>query len=113
LIDIATKGQFLLNVNVDWLEPFKEATTDKIINTLITFAESFDIKSDPDFILNLADCVLNFDTINEEAVKFKCKAYSYKGNHSLALSTFKKFQKEYKYLYAQDYPLGFNKILES
>jgi len=113
LIEIAAKGQFLLNVNVDWLEPFKEATTDKIINTLVTFAESFDIKSDPDFILNLADCVLNFDTINEEAVKFKCKAYSYKGNHSLALSTFKKFQKEYKYLYAQDYPLGFNKILES
>ena len=112
LIEIAKKGPFLSNVNVDWLEPFKEAATDKIISTLVTFADSFDVKSDPDFILKLADCILNFDSVNEEAVKFKSKAYNYKGNHSLALSTFKKFQKEYKYLYAQEYPLGFTQILD-
>ena len=113
LIKITQKGPFLSNLNYEWLDSFKQDVADAIIETLINFAESFDFKSDPDFILHLCDCIFNFDSINEEAVIFKCKAYNYKGNHSLAESTFKKFQKEYKLLYAQDFKYSFQEILEN
>jgi DNA-binding SARP family transcriptional activator len=113
LIKITQKGPFLSNLNYEWLDSFKQDVADAIIETLINFAESFDFKSDPDFILHLCDCIFNFDSINEEAVIFKCKAYHYKGNHSLAESTFKKFQKEYKLLYAQDFKYSFQEILEN
>ncbi|PKV65275.1 DNA-binding SARP family transcriptional activator [Polaribacter sp. Hel1_33_96] len=113
LIKITQKGPFLSNLNYEWLDSFKQDVADAIIETLINFAESFDFKTDPDFILHLCDCIFNFDSINEEAVVFKCKAYNYKGNHSLAESTFKKFQKEYKLLYAQDYEYSFQEILEN
>ncbi|MBT7816314.1 MAG: hypothetical protein HN566_06210 [Polaribacter sp.] len=113
LIKITQKGPFLSNLNYEWLDSFKQDVADAIIETLINFAESFDFKTDPDFILHLCDCIFNFDSINEEAVVFKCKAYNYKGNHSLAESTFKKFQKEYKLLYAQDFKYSFQEILEN
>ena len=113
LIKITQKGPFLSYLNYEWLDSFKQDVADAIIETLINFAESFDFKSDPDFILHLCDCIFNFDSINEEAVIFKCKAYHYKGNHSLAESTFKKFQKEYKLLYAQDFKYSFQEILEN
>lgn len=113
LMKITEKGPFLFNLNYEWLESFKQDTSDKIIDTLITFADNFDITSDPDFILHLCDCVFNFDSISEEAVIYKCKAYNYKGNHSLAESTFMKFQKEYKLLYAQDFKYSFQEILEN
>jgi len=111
LIKITEKGAFLFNLNYEWLEPFKEDISDRIIDTLVTFAEKFDIKSDTDFILHLSDCILNFDSINEEAVIFKCKAHHIKGNHSLAKSTFNKFQKEYQLLYAQDFKYSFQEII--
>ena len=113
LIKITQKGPFLSNLNYEWLDSFKQDVADAIIETLINFAESFDFKTDPDFILHLCDCIFNFDSINEEAVVFKCKAYNYKGNHSLAESTFKKFQKEYKLLYAQDFKYSFQEIFKN
>lgn len=111
IIKISQKGPFLSNLDYEWLEPIKQDISDKIIIALISFAENFNIKNDPDFILHLCDCVFNFDSISEEAVIFKCKAYNYKGNHSLAESTFKKFLKEYKLLYDQDYQYSFQEIL--
>jgi len=111
LIKITEKGPFLSNLNHEWLDSFKQDLADTIIETLINFAENFDLKSDPDFILHLCDCIFNFDSINEEAVFFKCKAYNFKGNHSLAESTFKKFQKEYKLLYDQEFEYSFQEIL--
>ena len=76
LIKITQKGPFLSNLNYEWLDSFKQDVADAIIETLINFAESFDFKTDPDFILHLCDCIFNFDSINEEAVVFKCKAYN-------------------------------------
>ena len=111
LIKITEKGPFLSNLNHEWLDSFKQDLADTIIETLINFAENFDFKSDPDFMLHLCDCIFNFDSINEEAVFFKCKAYNFKGNHSLAESTFKKFQKEYKLLYGQEFEYSFQEIL--
>ena len=111
LIKISQKGPFLGNLKYEWLDSFKADVSDRIIETLISYAENFDITEDPDFILNLTDCIFNFDSINEEAVIFKCRAHNYKGNHSSAKSTFSKFQKEYKLLYAQDFEYTFQDIL--
>ena len=111
LIKISQKGPFLGNLKYEWLDSFKADVSDRIIETLISYAENFDITENPDFILHLTDCIFNFDSINEEAVIFKCRAHNYKGNHSLAKNTFSKFQKEYKLLYAQDFEHSFQDIL--
>jgi two-component SAPR family response regulator len=112
LIKITKKGPFLLNLNYEWLDSFKSDISDRIVDTFLDFGENFTIEDEPDFIINLADAIFNFDPINEEAMFFKCKAQYIMGKHSLAESTFKKFVKEYEILYGQKYKHSFVEVLD-
>ncbi|HSH20026.1 MAG TPA: hypothetical protein VLA03_06220, partial [Draconibacterium sp.] len=112
LIKITEKGSFLHNVQYDWLDEFKAAVSEKIIDTLIEYADTCDIENDADFIIHLADCVFNFDLINEDAMILKCKAEYFMGKHSLAKSTYERFFKEYHAMYNQEYEKSFLDILE-
>ena len=112
LLKITKKGPFLHNLNYEWLDSFKSDISDRIIDTLLDFGENFTISDEPDFIINLADSIFNFDPINEEAMFFKCKAQYIMGKHSLAESTFKKFIKEYEALYGQKYKHSFVEVLD-
>ena len=111
LVKITEKGPFLHNLNYEWLDYFKADVSDRIINTLTNYMHNEDIEKDPDFIIHLSDCIFNFDSINEDAMIYKCKAQYMMGKHSLAEGTFKKFEKEYKLLYAQDYENSYQDIL--
>ena len=113
LVEITQKGAFLLNVNYEWLDDFKSDVSDKIVDTLIAFAEKFDLKTDAEFIVHLADCIFNFDRSNEEAMILKCKAEYFLGKHSLAKLTYEKFIKEYQFLYNEEYKRSFNELIKS
>jgi DNA-binding SARP family transcriptional activator len=112
LVDITQKGAFLLNVNYEWLDDFKADVSDKIVDTLLSFAEKSDLKSDAKFIIQLADCIFNFDRSNEEAMILKCKAEYCLGKHSLAKLTYEKFIKEYQLLYNEEYKRSFNELVK-
>lgn len=113
LVEITQKGAFLLNVNYEWLDDFKAEVADKIVDTLVAFAEKFDLKTDAEFIVHLADCIFNFDRSNEEAMILKCKAEYFLGRHSLAKLTYEKFIKEYELLYNEEYKRSFNELVKS
>ena len=112
LVEITQKGAFLLNVNYEWLDDFKADVSDKIVDTLVAFAEKFDVKTDAEFIIQLADCIFNFDRSNEEAMILKCKAEYCLGKHSLAKLTYEKFIKEYQLLYNEEYKRSFNELVK-
>jgi two-component SAPR family response regulator len=111
LIKIAGKGPFLGNVSYEWLDSFKSTTSDSIINSLIRFSDSLDIKKDAHLIIQMADCIFNFDSINEDAMILKCKSHHAMGSHSLPKSTYTKFKKEYKTLYGEDYEVSFADVI--
>lgn len=112
LVEITQKGAFLLNVNYEWLDDFKSDVSDKIVDTLVAFAEKCDLKADAEFIVHLADCIFNFDRSNEEAMVLKCKAEYCLGKHSLAKLTYEKFIKEYQLLYNEEYKRSFNELIK-
>lgn len=112
LMKITEKGAFLHNVQYEWLDEFKASVSETIIDTLIEFADSCDIKKEAEFITHLADCVFNFDVINEEAMILKCKAEHCMGKHSLAKSTYERFFKEYRTMYNQEYEKSFLNVIE-
>lgn len=112
LVEITQKGAFLLNVNYEWLDDFKADVSDKIVDTLVAFTEKFDVKTDAEFIIRLADCIFNFDRSNEEAMILKCKAEYCLGKHSLAKLTYEKFIKEYQLLYNEEYKRSFNELVK-
>ncbi len=112
LIKITEKGAFLQNVQYEWLDKFKATASDTIIDTLIDFAKSCDIKKEAEFIIHLSDSVFNFDIVNEDAMILKCKAQSCMGKHSHAKVTYEKFFKDYVGMYGQEYKQSFLEIIE-
>ncbi|WP_462317209.1 hypothetical protein [Marinilabilia sp.] len=112
LMSIIKKGGFLADVDYYWLDDFKSDVSDKIIESLITISDSYDIKKEADSIVHLADCIFNFDMVNEEALILKCKALYYQGRHSLAKDSYDKFVRHYKELYAEDYNQSFNDLVK-
>ena len=112
LIEITEKGAFLFNLDYTWLDDFKSLVSDRIIDTLVKFGQTIDVKSEADFTIHLADSIFNFDIVNEEAMILKCKAQYCMGKHSMAKATFEKFSKEYKTMYGEDYKNKFPDILK-
>ncbi|MCK7536718.1 MAG: hypothetical protein MZV63_40020 [Marinilabiliales bacterium] len=113
LLEITKKGGFLINTNYEWLDDFKSDISDKIVDTLVTFTEKCKLETDAEFIIHLADCIFNFDKVNEEAMVLKCKAEYFLGNHSLAKMTYEKFVKEYQKLYDEEFKKSFNELIKS
>jgi len=111
LIEISQKGGFLINSHYDWLDEFKALVADRIMDTLVEYGQKADIKAEAEFIIHLADCIFNFDLVNEEAMILKCKAQYCLGKHSHAKATYDKFFKEFVTMYNQEYDKAFADII--
>ena len=111
LIEISQKGGFLVNAHYEWLDEFKALVSDRITDTLVEYGQKADVKTEAEFIIHLADCIFNFDPVNEEAMILKCKAQYCLGKHSHAKATYEKFFKEYLAMYNQEYETAFSKII--
>ncbi|MCR8560702.1 galactose oxidase [Mucilaginibacter sp. BJC16-A38] len=112
LTHITQRGNFLSNIEYEWLDAFKSEVSNEIIDSYIQFANSVEIAEDPEFLIKLANDIFYFDPVNEEAMIIKCKALSHIGKHSLAKNTFESFNKEYKVIYGEAFNRDFNSILE-
>ena len=99
LIKIVQKGSLLTFLNYDWLDEIKERISSRLIDVFIEYLEN-NSTNDVEFIIKLADSILIFDPINEQAIAFKCRALINIGQHGVAQKTFQKFITEYEQLYA-------------
>ena len=72
---------------VEWL-------TDCIEEEAMKYIDQIKIATDPEIIINMADAILIFDILHEEAISLKCKALTALGKHSLAKNAFTKFSRE-------------------
>jgi two-component SAPR family response regulator len=112
LTHITQRGNFLSNIEYEWLDAFKSEVSNEITDSYIEFANSIKVTDDPEFLIKLANDIFYFDPVNEEAMILKCKALSHIGKHSLAKNTFENFNKEYKAIYGEAFERDFHSILE-
>jgi len=113
LIKIIKKGSFLSTSAYDWMDTFKSEISNEIIDVYLSFARSVQIHEDPELLIEVANYVFYFDSVNEEAMVVKCKALAHLGKHSQCRNTYENFCKEYKLLYDSDFPKNFNAVLNS
>jgi len=111
LTEIVQRGSFLSTVEYDWLDTFKSEISNKIIDTYLHFASNIKIENDPEFLINLANLIFYFDSVNEEAMVIKCKALVFLGKHSLAKAVFETFSKDYRAIYGEDFGRNFPEVL--
>ena len=84
-----------------------------IIDKLSFYLNRNSIDSDSELLIQLADAILIFDTMHEEAISIKCKVLTALGKHSLAKEIYEKFAKEYHTLYDEYFDRSFTDIIKN
>lgn len=110
---IVKAGPLLGNAAYEWLDEFKLECSNLIIDKLWHSLDQQNIGSDPELMIQLADAVLIFDMMHEEAISKKCKALTALGKHSLAKEIFEKFSKEYQSLYDEPFDRSFTELIKN
>ncbi len=110
LLGILENGKFLSEFEEQWADSIKSDISDSIISILSNYLTGFNIKADSDFVIQICDAIFNFDSLNEIALNFKCKAYKEKGNHALAKLIYNNYSKDYLSLYGEEYAKSFSDI---
>jgi two-component SAPR family response regulator len=95
ILKLASGGLLLPNLNVEWLDDYKSEYTDLIINILIKSTTIQEIKDDTRLLLQIANIILLHDSIDEEAIKIKCRILFQSGQKGASKQCFDKFQAEY------------------
>ena len=111
LLGSAERGQFLVNLDYEWLDKYKAEISDQMVDTLIKYAESLDLKTESALIIQIGNAIFSFDSVNEEAMILKCQAQSILGKHSLAKKTYENFCREYEILYGEKFKKPFRSII--
>ncbi|MCK7531346.1 MAG: hypothetical protein MZV63_10080 [Marinilabiliales bacterium] len=110
LIEFGHRGSLLSNLKYKWLDEFKVAVSNEMIDRLVRYERILVLKDQPEHIIKVADAIFNFDSVNEEAMENKCKASIVLGRHTVAKEVYDHFCREYKLLYNTDYPKSFTTI---
>jgi len=95
-----------------WLDNIKADISNKIIDELLEEVKNLNPEKDAEYIIEVANSIFNFDSLNEDALHLKCQTLDKLGRHSIAKSTYERFAKEYKKSYGEDFLLSFNDILK-
>ena len=111
LISIVHRGGLLLNTDYPWLDDFKSEISNEVISLFLKVANELDLNQNPELMIQITNGVLDFDSVNEEAIILKCKSLALLGRHTLAKSAFEKFVKEYMLIYGEDFDKSFRAIM--
>lgn len=96
LVNVASRGVLLPNLQEEWVDTFKGDYTNIIIETLTTLLQNKEVQMDKILILRISDAILKHDNIDEDIVKLKVTTLYSLGKKSQAKQCFDKFTDDYK-----------------
>lgn len=111
-VQAAYRGELLPDLQIDWLDEFKADFSNMILDTLAEFSTLPEIKTNLHLLNHIAECILKFDSTNEEAIALKCSTLCQLGKKGLAKAAYDSFVREYQNLLGTTYPATFNEVIE-
>ncbi|MPN12070.1 hypothetical protein SDC9_159380 [bioreactor metagenome] len=99
------------NIQTEWVDTFKAEFTSLVIDTLQILAKQAEKEEDYKTLLKLSDAMLIQDSIDEDALVFKCKSLIALGKKSTALSFYNNFCRNYKLILNDEFPVPFSKLV--
>jgi len=112
LLSIVSKGEFLPNMQTDWIDSFKSDFSNTLIDLLLILYKYSAIRKDPSACIHLSDTIFIHDPLNEDALGIKCHNLVQMGKHGLARKVYTTFAKEFKSLFDTDFESTFEQILK-
>lgn len=111
LLSLASFGQLLPNMQFDWVDSFKADYSDSIIELLSKLRDSKQFVGNDNLKIQISNCILRFDSLDEESVRVKCRALVDLKRMGMAYTTFDQFIKEYKLILNEDFKYGFEQFV--
>lgn len=110
LVSIIKRGGFLSQTEYNWLDDIKSEVSNAVIDRCQEYMKAHP-NNDPEFIIEIANCIFCFDPLNEDALTYKCKSLITLRRHTLANNTYLKFVKEYKDIYGTEFGKTFQEVI--
>ena len=107
LLQIISAGELLPNIQEDWMDNFKSDYSNLVIDALLSIQENKNLADNPKLLILMANTILVLDTLNEDAIKLKCKSLIKLGRIKIAMDVFNSFCKEYKMLLNDEFECSF------
>jgi len=111
LVDIIRRGPFLNQTEYDWLDNIKSEISNSTIDLCLNYIKTHGISKEPEFIIEITNCIFYFDHLNEDALIYQCKALIAMKRFTLASNIYLKFAKEYKEIYGAEFTKSFHEAI--
>lgn len=111
LLNLASFGQLLPNMQFDWVDGFKADYSDSMIELLSKLRDSRQFAGNDNLKIQISNCILRFDSLDEESVCVKCRSLMDLKRMGAAYATFDQFIKEYKLILNEDFKYNFEQFI--
>lgn len=108
---LISRGPFLQEYDVLWVDQFKNRLADNFIELLLKYNSLLGDYEESGTKLLISDIIFSFDSVNEEALHIKCSTYIAMNKRFMAKKTYDHFCQEYKTLYDEDYGRSFSSVI--
>lgn len=112
LIGLLSFGEFLPAVQNEWMDGFKSRFANEIIDGLSSLFNENEVKANLSLRYHLAECILVYDPLNDEAFAMKCSVLYHLGKKGMAKNLYDSFCRDYKQVLGSDYAVPFNDTIK-
>lgn len=105
--DFVKRGRFLKGVVWPWLDEIRGFTGNQVIDNLLNLATIYQKELNLPEIEKIAQRILDYDDLNEEAIYLQVWALQKTNNINLARFNFSSFTKKYENSFGEPYPMNF------
>jgi hypothetical protein len=105
--DFVKRGRFLKGIIWPWLDEIRGFTGNQVIDNLLNLASIYQKELNLTEIEKIAQRILDYDDLNEEAIYLQVWALQKTNNINLARFNFGSFAKKYESSFGEPYPMNF------
>jgi two-component SAPR family response regulator len=113
LLNLTQNGPLLPNHNYDWLFPLQSAINNEIVEYYLNLLTKLDMSENIKLCEQIADTILKWETLNEEALAYKINLLNLQKRHDQAKNVYTKFVRDYKEMFGEKYTKQLNHIIFS
>ena len=112
LISLLTFGEFLPEIHSEWMDVFKSQFANDTIDGLSSLFNEKEVKNNLSLRYHLAECILVYDPLNDEAFSIKCSVLYHLGKKGMAKNLYDSYCREYIQVLGTDYAASFNDTIK-
>lgn len=112
LIGLLSYGEFLPTLQNDWMDGFRSWFANEVIDGLGLLFTGNVVKANFSLRYHMAECILVYDPLNDEAFSMKCSILYHLGKKGMAKNLYDSYNKEYKKVLGIEYKVSFNDTIQ-